>query len=631
MLSGFAALAVSWFLTPYVKNLALSIGAVDKPDGRKIHKGTIPLMGGIAIFIGFAAGISFFYFLDYLRGGSASTPDIFSERYLYILIGGVIILFLGIYDDLRGADAKLKFVVQFAVASFLVYKGLKIDRLTNPFGGDPIALGWMGVPLTVFWIVGVTNAVNLSDGMDGLASGISMIVAITLSAIAIISNKPVVLLLSLSLAGSLMGFLKYNFNPARIFMGDTGSLFLGYILALISLKEAVVSAATVSLIIPFVALGVPIFDTLFAMVRRIITGASPFSADKDHFHHRLLSFGFNQKQTVFILYFVTLVFGMLALMMTAAQDQTAAGILFLMTMLVFVGIKRLGYIETILVKLNAKRIEKNKEYYQAEYNITGKKYPFLIRRMTRHHIFEMFIDFVLVSVSYYFAMFIIDETCLQALSAPALIKRFTLNFGVCFISFLAFGYYKDMWRHISLGAIGKFFKGVTGGVLLSFFIFSYLSPENGLSMKTYIVYWLFMIILIIGVRISYNFFYLYASRELADKKEGEKTLIYGAGDRGELAANVFMRDSNDLKIVGFIDDDPLKQKKEIHNYKVLGSINDLDAVCSEYGIQRIVLSSKFVNGNREHNLKSICRKHNVSLCNFRIALENIPVERKNRF
>ncbi len=291
------AFLISFAATPMVISLAHKINAIDVPkDARRVHKKPTPLIGGLAIFYGFIVSVLCFGTLDREMAG--------------ILIGCVIIVTVGIIDDMSDMKAIVKLLFQILAASVVVYSGVRIEHFANPFygwfGPPYIVMNfWVSVAVTVFWIVGVCNAVNLIDGLDGLAVGVSSIASMSLLALTLISNNPNVAILTAAVAGAGFGFLPYNFNPAKIFMGDTGALFLGFILACISVQGFLKMSAIISFAIPFLILGLPIFDTMYAIVRRVLTGRSPMSPDRGHLHHRLLDMGFSQKQTVAILYTMT--------------------------------------------------------------------------------------------------------------------------------------------------------------------------------------------------------------------------------------------------------------------------------------------------------------------------------------
>ena len=309
------ALVVSFLASPVVKNFAYKVGAIDVPkDARRMHKVPTPRLGGLAIFLGFI--VSAFLFVP-IRG---------DREMQSILMGAVIIVVLGVVDDIMALPAMLKFVVQICAALIPTLNGVVIQALSNPniFSENPYwSLEWLSVPVTVLWIVAVTNSVNLIDGLDGLACGVSTISATTVLVIALIASEAQVALVMAALVGACVGFMPYNQNPAKMFMGDTGSTFLGYILATMSIQGLFKFYAVISFVVPFLILGLPIFDTAFAFIRRIAHGQSPMHADRSHIHHRLIDMGLNQKQAVATLYVISAILGLSAVVLTTGGEGKA--------------------------------------------------------------------------------------------------------------------------------------------------------------------------------------------------------------------------------------------------------------------------------------------------------------------
>ena len=329
------ALIVSFLVMPAVIFLAQRTGAMDAPNARKVHKKPIPRIGGLGIYAGFMVSVIFIlpkFGLD---------AEMIKETFGLILSGSLIVA-LGLLDDYKNLPAKVKLVGQIIAAAVLVVLfNVRIDFVTDPFGGY-IYLEWFAIPITIFWLVGLTNTVNLIDGLDGLAAGVAAIASFTILLIALDQNFSLVAVLTAALAGAAVGFLKYNFHPAEIFMGDTGSMFLGFMLAGISVTGAVKSVAAIALVVPIFALGLPILDTTFAIVRRLRGGVPIFKPDKGHLHHRLLSVGFTQRQAVLLMYVISALFGLSAIALTAVSYQIAAIILLFVVAVIIYGVKKLG-------------------------------------------------------------------------------------------------------------------------------------------------------------------------------------------------------------------------------------------------------------------------------------------------
>lgn len=308
----FVAVFISLIMTPLVRKFAIRIGAIDIPkDERRVHKEPMPLIGGLAIFLGVI--LSSLMFLP------------INKSLISIIIGGSIILVSGIIDDLKGLSPKMKLLFQLVAGFTLILGDVKVDFITNPFSNQNLLLdlNWISIPVTLFWVIGITNTLNLIDGLDGLAGGVAMISSLSLMFVAAKFGHTDVIILSAIVAGSCLGFLKFNFNPASIFMGDTGALFLGFMLAAISIEGVMKSVATIAIIVPILILGVPIFDTTFAIFRRFLSGKSIMAADKGHLHHRLLNKGFSQKKTVLILYGISAIFGIFAVLVAKANSKQA--------------------------------------------------------------------------------------------------------------------------------------------------------------------------------------------------------------------------------------------------------------------------------------------------------------------
>lgn len=306
---GLSAL-ISFAATPAVKRMAYKVGAVDVPkDSRRMHDHPIPRLGGLAIALAFILTTLVTVELDQQMQG--------------ILLGSIIILVLGVLDDSLTLPAMPKFIVQIIAAIVVVAHGCTIRFITNPFSsqvGDCIDLGILSVPVTIIWIVMLTNAVNFIDGLDGLAVGVSGISAATILVIALLVAEESIAIIMAALLGSCLGFIPYNRNPAKIFMGDTGSTFLGFILAAMSIQGMFKLYAIISFVVPFLILGIPIFDICFAVLRRLAKHQNPMTADRGHIHHRLIDMGFSQKQTVAITYILTGILGLAAVLLTSSGE-----------------------------------------------------------------------------------------------------------------------------------------------------------------------------------------------------------------------------------------------------------------------------------------------------------------------
>lgn len=331
------SIIISALLTPVIKKFAIRIKVIDIPkDNRRIHKKPIPLLGGLAIYFSFIITLM-------LKTGSLSRPE------TGIIIGATIIAIGGFLDDKFEIRPWQKLMFQVVAALVLTAHGVVIGLITNPVSNSElyINVGILAVPLTVIWVVGITNALNLIDGLDGLAAGVAFISAVTIFIIAL-TNKNAgteAAVLTIILAGAILGFLPYNFNPASIFMGDTGAQLLGFLLAAISIKGAIKSATAFAIAVPILALGIPIYDTLFAMIRRKINGKPIMQADKGHLHHRLLDMGLTQRQAVIIMYLISAVLGSFAIIAMQISSQRSYFLLALVMVVLVIIAWKYGFFE----------------------------------------------------------------------------------------------------------------------------------------------------------------------------------------------------------------------------------------------------------------------------------------------
>jgi UDP-GlcNAc:undecaprenyl-phosphate GlcNAc-1-phosphate transferase len=336
------ALVVAALLTPLVRLLGLRVGAVSPPGGRHVHHASVPRIGGISIAVAFAVPMVALFVVD-----SAVAAVVREGSMLVIgaMLGSAIMVVTGLVDDTRGLRVAYKLGLQIAAACIAYAFGYRITAVHLPLIGD-LSMGVFGLPVTVLWIVGVTNAVNLIDGLDGLAAGVVFFAALTNFVVTHIAESVLIAVMMAAMMGALLGFLIYNFNPARIFMGDAGSYFLGFLLAATSLAGTSHKKSTaVSLLVPIVALGVPIFDTLFSIVRRWLERRPIFSPDRGHVHHRLLDMGITHRRAVLILYGICVVFMVAAIGISLGQSWEIGIALVAVTATTIGLVRSLGYVQ----------------------------------------------------------------------------------------------------------------------------------------------------------------------------------------------------------------------------------------------------------------------------------------------
>ena len=351
------SLVISFLLTPILRDLAVKKGLVSQPGRRRVHTKPIPYLGGVAIYFSFVIGVLIIFYTN-----QQFRMD-YSKQLQGLLGGGALIMILGLWDDIKNLRPLTKILGQTIVALLLYSWGFRIEVLTNPLvGGEMYVPLPLSILITVAWVVGLINAMNLADGLDGLAAGITVIVSVSLLFIALFLNSYITVFLLAALAASTLGFLRYNFYPAKIFMGDSGSMFLGLVLALTALIGFQYKSATAAvLLIPITALALPIYDIFMAVVRRLLKRGSIFKADKKHLHHRLLDIGLKQRQIVLFLYVVTAYLGVFAFLFVLIPGKYALVLLILLGLGLFMGIRIISFIEIKTRLIHRLELEKKRK------------------------------------------------------------------------------------------------------------------------------------------------------------------------------------------------------------------------------------------------------------------------------
>ena len=325
----FIALAAALLATPLAIYVARKLNVVDIPNERKVHTVAIPRMGGVAIYGAFVLG--------------ALALGLYTRQVAALLVASSIVMLVGWVDDVRGISPKIKLLGQVVASLVLIKGGFFVQFITNPFtDGGLISLGVFTIPVTILWLTGISNAVNLIDGLDGLSAGVSAVAALTMTIVCFVQGQVQTAALAAVLAAAAFGFLRYNFYPARTFMGDCGSLFLGFVLGALAIMGLSKGATIVSIFIPFIIMGIPIFDTFFAIIRRIFLHKPIFEADKGHLHHSLLSLGLSHRQTVLSIYAVSAVMGLSAVLLALLTSAQAMVLLIALIIGIFLGAEKLG-------------------------------------------------------------------------------------------------------------------------------------------------------------------------------------------------------------------------------------------------------------------------------------------------
>jgi len=568
--------SLSILITPVVKRIAVMNGYIAKPREDRWNKNPTALFGGIAIFISFI--IPYAIFVK------------FSITSLGILLAGCFIFGVGIFDDIVHIKPYTKLLGQIVVAALLLNFGVRINVIPYPL---------ISMPLTILWIAAIVNSFNLLDNMDGLSAGIGAIVGMALFVFSFLNGNFEVGLPALILAGSLLGFLRYNFNPAQIFMGDSGSMFVGFMLGAITLqgtwKES--THLVMVLFIPILVLAVPIFDTLFVALMRSANSRKIFQGGKDHISHRMVVLGLSEKKAVIALYLISAVFGGISILSMFVKPMVTA-------ILISLAVITLIYFGVFLGKVRV--------YADRDLNGLRKKNGNVVLNsvyMHKRRILEVGVDFVLICLAYISANLLRYEGVLSIDSQNIIIKSLPIILIVKYIVFFRFGIYRGMWRYVSVMDLVNVFKAVSVSSIASVAIILFIWRFQGFSRTVFIIDWLLLFIFISGSRVLERIY-----KEIFDQASlsGKRVLIYGAGDAGEFT----LREIRNNKIlhyepIGFLDDDEEKLGKRIHGVPVMGAMEDMERLVRTKEINEVIIAMPKASKHVIEDIIAVCNSLDV--------------------
>ena len=583
-----ASFCLALVLTPLVRAFARRLGFVAVPKTDRWHKKPTAMLGGVVIWLSVVI-ITVAFRFETVYG-------------TYILLASTFLFLVGLIDDLIHIKPYQKLIGQILGSAFVVYYGLSL-----PWTGSLI----VNMALAIFWLIGITNAINLLDNMDGLASGIAVIAAGFLSLSFLNTGQYTEALILLIFAGSLLGFLVYNSNPASIFMGDCGSMFVGFFLAssaLINVSGGRSRSLLPVLVVPILVLFIPIFDTTFVTVLRKLSGRAASQGGRDHTSHRLVALGMSERYAVLMLYAFAALSGLLAILVQRARlDISLAAIAGFTIVLTLIGVYLAGV----------------KVYDESEAEILLKEkplYAFLVDVSYKRRIFEVLLDVVLVILAYWSAYAINFPPASPAWKL--FIRTLPVLVFVKMSVFLVMGVYRGLWRYTSMSDLIVFAKAVllssVGSVLLLLFAFRF----EGFSRKVFVIDAVLMFLFLAGSRLAFRLF-----RQLlpaVSEQNGRRVLIYGAGDGGELLLRE-LRNNRDLRLspIGFLDDDPAKSGKVIHGLRVFGGNGDLGAVCTQHDVDEVVISSMKMSEERIQEVLRCCSEKQITVKRMRITMEDL--------
>ncbi len=585
-----ASFVLALALTPLVAAIARRYGVVAKPKTDRWHKKPTAMLGGIAIW------------LAALIPNLLLVPDTTYEW--VILRASTFLFFVGLVDDLIHLKPYQKLIGQVMGAAYVVYYGL-----TLPWTSSPL----INMALAIFWLIAITNAINLLDNMDGLATGIAIIAAGFLALSFVNTGQYVDALIMLSFAAALLGFLVYNSNPASIFMGDCGSMFVGFFLAssaLVNVSGGRSRSFLPVLAVPILVLFIPIFDTTFVTVIRKLSGRAASQGGRDHTSHRLVALGMSERHAVWMLYGFAALSGLLAVVVQRVKlDVSLAAIAGFTILLTLLGVYLSG------VKVYDESVD--------EQTLKGKAlYAFLVDVSYKRRIFEVLLDLVLIILAYWSSYAIKFGPFSNSPQWQLFIRSIPVVLFVKMATFLVMGVYRGLWKYTSIDDLIVFAKAVTLSSIASVIIILFTFRFEGFSRAVFVIDGVLMFFFLAGSRMAFRLF-----RQVlpaTGNPNGRRVLIYGAGDGGELLLRELLNNRElALSPIGFLDDDPSKSGKLIHGFRVFGGNGDLGSVCDQQQVDEVVISSLKMTDARIEEVVRCCAEREIVVKRMRITMETL--------
>jgi len=515
----------------------------------------------------------------------------------------------------------VKFVLQGVAAGVAIWSGIVVEHVSL-LGDSSIALGTLALPLTFVWIIGITNAFNLVDGLDGLAAGLAIIAAGSIATIFFLRGNVQDTLLLLILLGALLGFLPYNFNPASIFLGDSGSLVVGYVLSVTAITGSQKGATTLAVVTPLLAFGLPIVDTLLSMLRRFVgslrmlesrkatlkerfgRAKRMFEADQRHIHHRLLALGFSHRNAVLVLYALALGLAFLALLLVLAHYRNAGSILLAIGLATYIGLRKLGYEEIALL-----RPVTLLRWYES---------------LTFNRLFFLgFIDMMLITAAYGGAFVLKYELPWSLALKTWYTGTFPLVLVVQLAALYVLGLYHGVWRAAEISDLIRVVCTVLPAVALSYMVtLVSLAPVD--TLRFFLLDTLLLSALMVGIRSTYRALDYLQQR---DNVTGAAALIYGAGRGGQLVLRELLQNPRcGLRPIGFLDDDPRLQGRRVNGIPIRGAVADLSAIITAQAVSHLIVASRYINGDRLHQALSVCQERRIPVVRAHLKLEPIVLK-----
>ncbi|MBN1148422.1 MAG: hypothetical protein JXA78_14275 [Anaerolineales bacterium] len=598
------ALALSTLFIPLVRRLSPRVGLIVEPRQDRWHRTPTSIAGGVGIFAAFLLGLV----------ASLAFDGLWGQMSWGILAGSGLMFLLGLYDDFRPISPVAKLVGQILAATLVISLGYT-STFFSPRIADEILAQLPNILFTFFWLVGITNAINLLDNMDGLAGGVSLVTAAILAYFFWRAGDRELLSICLALAGAALGFLFYNFPPASIFMGDNGSLFLGFTLAVLAIAQQQQASNVLAVLgVPTLLFLLPILDTGLVAFTRLLRGHSPLRGGRDHTSHRLVAFGLSERQTLLVLYAVALFSGLLA---AALESLNYLLSLALAPFLLLFGALLSAYLGRLKITSAAPASRQGQAISRLMLDLTY-----------RRRLLEVILDFFLICLAYYLAFLtryglVMDETHLELY-----LQSLPLALASAYISCYLLGVYRGVWRYVDFSDLLRYFQSALGSVaLLAAFVF--LLDSSGwlpwIEEYAPIVLALFGAYLFLALavsRSSFRLFDLFFTKQA--RQDEQRVLVYGAADEGEMALRWLLMNAHlRFRPVGILEDDPLMVGRLIHGVEVLGGRQQLESILERRQVEGLILASEMLDAQARDEIIAACHRRGCWVRRLRLEFENV--------
>jgi UDP-GlcNAc:undecaprenyl-phosphate/decaprenyl-phosphate GlcNAc-1-phosphate transferase len=581
----------SVLLVPIIRWFSFRVGRIVQPRKERWHSLPTPTLGGVGMFIAFVISI---LVIIVIKGNLGNIQGRWS-----ILLGIVLMFALGVYDDFKPINPPVKFAGQILAATLVIFFG----NNTINFFPWPIA----NIILTFFWLVGITNAINLLDNMDGLAGGVALIASLFLSYFFWRSDHTELLLLSIALAGSILGFLLFNFPPAKIFMGDSGSMFLGFALASLAVARRTQASNVFAVMgVPTLLFLLPILDTGLVTITRILRGQSPTRGGTDHTSHRLIAFGLSERQAVIVLYCVAIISGIASIALEALDYDLSLVLIPILLIILSLFVAYLGRMKVV-----TSTPQSNGGIFRLVINLTYKR-----------RLFEIAFDLLLIGLSYYLAYWTRSGLNMTTSSMSLFLQSWAMALGITYLSFYVFGVYRGVWRYIGFNDLIRYAGAAMTSGGIAWVAVNVIFPSSSYTGDVFILYIIILLLGLAGSRSSFQILDRIYSQRFS-RMEKTNVLLYGAEDAGEIALRWILRNP-ELRYypIGFLDDDSLKWGRSIHGVPIMCGVENIGQILVEKQVSGIIITThNLLKSPAGEQLLAVCRAQGVWVRILRLEFE----------